>query len=84
MKLGVITRYKIGYVIFGIRIINIFPERVIYNYITNKYKYYGTEYYISFKNKLYFLEEWQLTNLIDKIQHLLIQSILNKIELMLE
>jgi len=67
MRLGVITKYKIGYDGYGIQVLNIFPEGVTYNHITHRYKYYPTRYYIKYNNRLWLVEGYKMDTLINKL-----------------
>lgn len=68
MRLGMITQYKPG-TIYGIEILNIFSERVVYSLTQKKYKYYDAEYYVKGSRigdipKTWFMEAYQLNTLI--------------------
>jgi hypothetical protein len=63
-RIGLITKYKIGDIFYGIHILGIYGERCVINYNKQVPKYYGTEYYVKFHHKLYFLEEYQINTLI--------------------
>lgn len=60
MRLGQITKYRVGDSFYGITILNIFSEGYIFNPITRQYKYYPTTYYISYKRRLWLVEEYKI------------------------
>lgn len=83
------TTWQIGDEFYGIKILGIFHERYVtrHDRIGNRpAKYYGTEYYVKFHNKLYFLEEYQISTLIWKQKQMYkrIKELVRQLILMLE
>ena len=88
MGLGTITKYKLGQEIYGITILRVFPENVVFNYKRNTYKYFGTQYYVRHNKRVYFLEDYHIDKFVDN-QKKECERILNiarslKIKLMLD
>lgn len=87
MRMGMITKYKIGDKFYGLHILGIFGESYVTNYNNKTPKYYNTEYYVKFRNRLYFLEEYQINSLVcrQKEQFKRIKELVRQlIKLMLE
>ena len=66
MGIGTITQYQISYEAYGIKVLNIFPQSVVYNHVKKKYDWYDTVYYIKYNNKVYFVQNYQMNTLINK------------------
>lgn len=84
MRLGVITQYKINYDSYGIKVLRIFPEMVIKNPITRKYKYYNTIYYIKCNNRLWFVDDATMNTEIAKRKRNCILAIALKKQLLIK
>lgn len=48
MGLGTITKYKVGYELYGLKIKRIFPETYLKSHLQKRWIYIPTEYYITY------------------------------------
>jgi hypothetical protein len=62
--------YKVGYNMYGIEILRVHKEHVLFNYKKNRWKYYPTQYYTKIGQDLWFYYEYELNTIIGKREYI--------------